>query len=47
MKRVVWVNDEIYEIALDYPKFWDSIARIEIERFEPYKVLDRNAPFYR
>ena len=49
IKRHAWVNNErIYELALDYLTFWDSVAKNDIEWFEPYKeVLDSsNAPFY-
>ncbi|ADB57768.1 acetate--CoA ligase [Archaeoglobus profundus] len=49
-RRYAWVNNErIYEMALDYLTFWDSVAKNDIEWFEPYReVLDSsNAPFYR
>ena len=49
-RRHAWVNNErIYEMALDYLTFWDSVAKNDIEWFEPYEsVLDSsNAPFYR
>jgi len=42
-------NERIYEMALDYLTFWDSVAKNDVEWFEPYReVLDSsNAPFYR
>ena len=49
-RRHAWVNNErIYEMAQDYLTFWDSVAKNDIEWFEPYEsVLDSsNAPFYR
>ena len=42
-------GEEIYEEALDYLTFWDSVAKNEIEWFEPYReiIYSGNAPFYR
>ncbi|MBO8180924.1 MAG: acetate--CoA ligase [Archaeoglobus sp.] len=42
-------GEEIYEEALDYLTFWDSVAKSEIEWFEPYReiIYSGNAPFYR
>ncbi len=48
-KECTQVSEGIYEEALDYLTFWDSVAKNEIEWFEPYReiIYSGNAPFYR
>ncbi|WP_290596097.1 MULTISPECIES: acetate--CoA ligase [unclassified Archaeoglobus] len=48
-KGCTQVSEGIYEEALDYLTFWDSVAKNEIEWFEPYReiIYSGNAPFYR